>query len=241
MPTALVMGASGDIGEAICRQLAQEGWSLYCHYHRNEKKVLNFVLDLQKCYPLQDFFMVSLDMLSMEEIPKFTQGLFQVDSVIFASGFTKYALFKEYTELDMDQLWQIHVKSPLLLLQRLETKLARSDYGRIVFIGSVYGIQGSSMETVYSAVKGAQQAFVKAYAKEVATLGITANVIAPGAVATAMNQDWSKTELTELKEAIPLGRLAQPKEIAAAVTFLLQKEAAYVTGITLPVTGGWLE
>ena len=218
MPTALVMGASGDIGEAICRQLAQEGWSLYCHYHRNEKKVLNFVLDLQKCYPLQDFFMVSLDMLSMEEIPKFTQGLFQVDSVIFASGFTKYALFKEYTELDMDQLWQIHVKSPLLLLQRL-----------------------SSMETVYSAVKGAQQAFVKAYAKEVATLGITANVIAPGAVATAMNQDWSKTELTELKEAIPLGRLAQPKEIAAAVTFLLQKEAAYVTGITLPVTGGWLE
>jgi 3-oxoacyl-[acyl-carrier protein] reductase len=97
------------------------------------------------------------------------------------------------------------------------------------------------METVYSAVKGAQEAFVKAYAKEVATLGITVNVVAPGAVQTKMNDNWEPQELTELISEIPLGRLADPKEIAAACNYLFSKEASYTTGIVLPVTGGWLE
>ncbi|MFV0559928.1 MAG: elongation factor P 5-aminopentanone reductase [Enterococcus sp.] len=241
MPSALVMGASGDIGMAVCRKLAADGWSLYCHYNTQEEKVLKFVLEMRESYPHQDFFVVSLNMLDTSGISGFLTTLFQVDSVIFAAGFTRYALFSEQDEADIDQLWQIHVKTPLILLQKLENKLSQSPYGRIVFIGSVYGMQGSSMETIYSTVKGAQQAFAKAYSKEIATLGITVNVVAPGAVATSMNQEWSEEEILDLKRQIPLGRLAQPKEIAAAVSFLLQKDAAYITGTTLPVSGGWLE
>lgn len=97
------------------------------------------------------------------------------------------------------------------------------------------------METVYSAVKGAQEAFAKAYAKEVATLGITVNVVAPGAVQTKMNDHWDPQELSELKAEIPLGRLADPEEIAAACNYLFSKEASYTTGIILPVAGGWME
>ena len=215
MPYALVMGASGDIGQAVCEKLAGQGWSLYCHYNQQKEKVLNFVSDLQKRYPQQDFFMVSLDMLKETEVPSFLE--------------------------QMDALWQVHLKTPLLLLQSLQEKLAKNGNGRVVFIGSVYGHRGSSMETVYSAVKGAQEAFVKAYAKEVATLGITVNVVAPGAVQTKMNDNWEPQELTELISEIPLGRLADPKEIAAACNYLFSKEASYTTGIVLPVTGGWLE
>src|SRR5699024_3825540 len=103
------------------------------------------------------------------------------------------------------------------LLAGLERKLRQSGHGRVVFIGSVYGLSGSAMETVYSGVKGAQQSFAKAYAKEVATLGITVNCVAPGAVATAMNEDFTDSEMTTLTEEIPLARLATTNEIAAAV------------------------
>ncbi|MDT2702330.1 elongation factor P 5-aminopentanone reductase [Enterococcus dongliensis] len=240
MPYALVMGASGDIGQAVCEKLAEQGWSLYCHYNQQKEKVLNFVSDLQKRYPQQDFFMVSLDMLKEAEIPSFLAQLFQVDGIVFASGFTFYKLLPETKADQMEALWQVHLKTPLLLLQELQGKLAKNSNGRVVFIGSVYGHRGSSMETVYSAVKGAQEAFVKAYAKEVATLGITVNVVAPGAVQTRMNDNWDLQELVDLKSAIPLGRLAKPSEIAAACSYLFSQEASYTTGIILPVAGGWM-
>lgn len=240
MKAALVMGASGDIGEAICRRLAREGWSLYCHYHTNHEKVLKIVSELTESYPHQDFFMVSLDMLDPSDIQEFLKSLFKVDCIIFASGFTKYGLLSEYTHEDITGLWRVHMETPILLLQHLENKLRQSDQPRVVFIGSVYGIAGSSMETVYSAVKGAQQSFVKAYAQEVASLGITVNCIAPGAVATKMNATWTETELNELTNQIPLGRLANTTEIAAAVAYLCSKDAQYTTGAILPITGGWL-
>ncbi|WP_407856732.1 elongation factor P 5-aminopentanone reductase [Enterococcus hailinensis] len=241
MPYALVLGASGDIGQAICEKLADQGWSLYCHYNQQKQKVLNFVSDLQERYPQQDFFMVSLDMLKEATIPSFLDQLFQVDGIVFASGFTFYELLPETTTKQMDALWQIHLKTPLLLLQGLQSKLAQSKKGRVVFVGSVYGHRGSSMETIYSAVKGGQEAFAKAYAKEVATLGITVNVIAPGAVQTKMNDTWTDQEIAELKAEIPMGRLAAPEEIASACSYLFSAQASYTTGIILPVAGGWLE
>ncbi|MEO1769303.1 elongation factor P 5-aminopentanone reductase [Candidatus Enterococcus ferrettii] len=241
MPYGLVMGASGDIGQAICYALAEEGWSLYCHYHRNQEKVLSLVSDLRQRYPQQDFFVVSLNMLEESAISTFVSQLFQVDGIIFASGFTVYELLPEITSQQMDSLWQIHVKTPLLLLQQLQVKLAQNSRGRVVFISSVYGQHGSSMETVYSAVKGAQEGFVKAYAKEVATLGITVNAIAPGAVNTQMNQNWSITEKVSLAADIPLGRMAEPKEVAAACKYVCSKEAGYTTGTTLVVAGGWMD
>ena len=240
MDYALVMGASGDIGEAVCRRLAAEGWSLYCHYHTNQKKVLKIVSELRQNYPQQDFFMVSLDMLDTSPSSEFFKSLFKVDCIIFASGFTKYGLLSDHSQTDIASLWKIHMETPILLLQQLEDKLRQSTRPRIIFIGSVYGIAGSSLETVYSAVKGAQQSFVKAYAQEVASWGITVNCIAPGAVATKMNADWTAEEINELTEKIPLGRLANTTEIAAAVAYLCSKDAQYTTGSILPITGGWL-
>ena len=95
------------------------------------------------------------------------------------------------------------------------------------------------METMYSAVKGAQLAFVKAYAKEMAPSGTRVNAVAPGFIMTKMNDSFSAEELQEIEEEIPLG-LGSPQDIADAVEFLVGGTADYMTGQTLRINGGWL-
>lgn len=236
---ALIMGASGDIGCACARKLAAAGWSLYCHYYQNQVKNKQLVTELSQKYPQQDFFSVSLDMSQSEDIDHFLCQLYDVSAVVFASGTTVYKLLTETSSEEIELLWHTHVKVPILLCQKLQNKLSASQNGRIVFIGSVYGISGSALEVVYSAMKGAQQSFAKAYAQEVASLGMTVNVVAPGAVNTRMNQDWTNEERAMLMDEIPAHRMAEPIEIASVVEFLLQEDAKYLTGVTIPVTGGW--
>lgn len=238
MNYALVLGASGDIGRACAMSLAAEGWSLYCHYYQNQESNLQLVKSLQEAYPEQDFFSVSMDMRDETQVPQLMSQLFQVDGVVFASGRTIYQLLTETSSADMEELWQVFVKIPMLICQALQSKLARGQ-GRIVFIGSVYGSSGSPMEVVYSTLKGAQQAFANAYAQEVASLGIRVNVVAPGAVDTQMNRHWAAEEREALLAKIPLQRMADPLEVAGVVNFLFSQKGAYITGSTIPISGGW--
>lgn len=238
MKYILVMGASGDIGQACVKQLAREGYSVYCHYHTNRQAVDTLVAELSRQYPQQDFFAVPLDMTDEAALPAFVADLFEVNGIVFASGGTVYKLLADTTPAEMDRLWQVHVKTPVRLCQLLHSKLVRRT-GSIVFVSSVYGLIGSPMEVMYSTLKGAQLSFVKAYAGEVASSGITVNAVAPGAVDTQMNQALTSEEKEELISSIPAGRLAQPAEIAASIVFLLSDKARYITGSTLPVTGGW--
>ena len=94
------------------------------------------------------------------------------------------------------------------------------------------------METAYSAVKGAQLAFAKAYAKEMAPAGTRVNAISPGFILTKMNSQWSEEELKAMEEDIPLG-LGIPQDVADAVEFLVNGKADYITGQTLRINGGW--
>lgn len=239
--SALVLGASGDIGQAICRRLATQGWSLYLHYFQQQQRVTTLQLELQKRFPQQDFFVIQADLTDEQTVSPLLQQLFQVDAIVFAEGITTYQLLQDTTSQQIDTLWQLHVKTPMLLCQQLTSKLSRSVLGRIVFIGSIYGGSGSPMEVAYSTVKGAQSAFTNAYAREVASLGITVNVVAPGAVDTQMNHMFSSTDQAQLKADIPMGRMARPSEIAYWVQSLLAPEADYLTGQTLYVSGGWLK
>ena len=241
MKFALIMGASGDIGKKIAQELAEKGWSLYLHYHSNIKSAEEQLQEYQERYPKQDFYALSLDMTQEDEIPLFLKSIFQLDAVIFSSGFTTYQLLTEVSTVDMDHMWAVHVKTPIVLLQHLQSKLAHSRNGRIIFISSIYGETGSAMEVLYSTTKGAQLAFVKAYSKEIASLGITVNAISPGAIATKMNQDFTSTEVKELENDIPLGRLGSVSEISFWVMQLVDKRSAYMTGQSIVISGGWLK
>lgn len=239
--TALVIGASGDIGAQIATRLAARGWSLYLHYYRNQTRINELQQQLSHRYPRQDFMPVQLDLTDGTQVSSLTNQLFQVDAVIFAAGMTTYGLLPDVSPIAIQQLWQVHVQTPMQILQQVQPKLAQSELGRVVFIGSIYGGRGSAMEVPYSTVKGAQSAFVNAYAQEVASLGITANVVAPGAVATKMNQQFNAVEQAAITAEIPVGRFASPDQIAYWVESLLAPAADYLTGQTLYINGGWLK
>lgn len=241
MKFALIMGASGDIGKGIAQELAEKGWSLYLHYHSNIESVTDQLGDYQGRYPTQDFYAVSLDMTREADIPFFLKSVYQVDVIIFASGFTTYQLLTEESSMDMERMWAVHVKTPIILIQQLQDKLARSRHGRIIFISSIYGETGSAMEVFYSTTKGAQLAFVRAYSKEVASLGITVNAISPGAIDTKMNQEFTSAEVKELESEIPLGRLGKVSEISFWVIQLVDKRSGYMTGQSMVISGGWLK
>lgn len=239
MRYVLVTGASGDIGSACVLELAKKGYSVYCHYFRQEDKIKSLINGLQQLYPKQDFFAIQADLSQESGVHHLVDSLFQLHAIVFAHGGTVYKLLTDTTEVEMQLLWDTHVKQPIKLCQLCQSFLTKQSSSQIVFISSVYGLIGSSMEVMYSTVKGAQISFVKAYAKEVASMNLTVNSIAPGAVETQMNALWTDEEKHDLISDIPLNRLAQPKEIASLVTYLLSENATYITGTIIPLTGGW--
>lgn len=241
MKWALIIGSSGDIGNQIALDLACQGWSLYLHYAHHKERILQLVKQFNLQYPHQDFIPIQSDLTDGCSVSQICQSIFSIDAVVFAQGTTHFKFLHDFRENELDEIIQMQFKAPIMILQRLEEKLSHSTAGRIVFISSVYGKSGSAMETPYSAIKGAINTFVKSYSQEVASMGITVNAVAPGAVNTKMNRMFDQNTLEMVKNEIPVGHLADPKEISYWVTSLLAPQAGYMTGQTLYVTGGWLE
>lgn len=141
---------------------------------------------------------------------------------------------------EMDMLWKVHVQNPIRLISLLSPKLRAAEKpSYIVFIGSIWGETGSAGEVMYSTVKGAQHAFVKAYAKESSYSQILVNAIAPGWIDTKLNHFLSDTEALELAAEIPLQRPGKPSDVSAMVRFILSGNADYMTGQIIRVNGGW--
>ena len=236
---ALIIGASGDIGVSVAQKLAQSGWSLYLHYNSGAEVIDKMTQELSARYPNQEFFKIKADLIA-DDIAVITDSIFSLNALIFAQGITEYGLFSTLSDERMQELMTVNYEKPLLLVKKLQDKIAQSGFGRIVFLGSVYGKVGSSMEVMYSSLKGAISSFANAYAKEVASLDITVNVIAPGAVQTKMTSFLNDDEKNELTDEIPLNKMAQPQDISFWVDTLLNKQSRYLTGETIYVDGGWL-
>jgi 3-oxoacyl-[acyl-carrier protein] reductase len=234
---ALITGASGGIGRQTALALAGQDWNLYLHYHSNEKAVEELLKDLQSFDG--EYIPVKADLTHSGGAEQLLAQLFQVDAFIYTSGKPLYGLFQDITENEMDDMWNLHVKSPMQILQGLLPKLLKSPNGSTVIVSSIWGQTGAACEVLYSTVKGAQIAFVKSLSKEVARNGTRINAVAPGAVNTEMLNDFTHEELADLAEEIPMGRFAEPSEVAQTIEFLLSPKSSYITGQILSVNGGW--
>ncbi|HSI65814.1 MAG TPA: SDR family oxidoreductase [Planococcus sp. (in: firmicutes)] len=233
---AVIMGASGDIGGSIAKQLAESGWSLYLHWNSNSTEPL--AKELSSGFPQQEFIPVQADFTEPGGSAQLAENVYDASCIVIANGQSLLKMLIDTTDMEMQELWRVHVQNPISAISKISPYFHRHPKSYVVFISSIWGETGAALETVYSAVKGAQLSFVKAYAKEMAAAGTRVNAISPGFIQTSMNQKFTEEELQQLKEEIPLG-LGQPQDIADAVDFLTGGKADYITGQNIAVNGGW--
>lgn len=174
-----------------------------------------------------------------------TEQLGPVEVAVNNAGWDDFMKFLDTDENFWDRILEINFKGQLRVVQAVVPGMIERGFGRVINIGSDAGRVGSSLEAVYSGAKGGIIAFTKTLAREVATKGVTANTVCPGPTDTPAlrkfadnsGQDADKV-LGGMTRAVPMKRLAQPSDIAAAVAFFASDAAGYVTGQTLSVSGG---
>ena len=235
--TALITGATGGIGSAIARALHSQGAEVILSGTRQGSldELAHELSD--RAHPIAaDLSEISsIDSLIKQISDISTDG---VDIIINNAGIVRDNLLIRMKDEEWNQVLDINLFAGYKLTQGLMRGMMKRRWGRIIGISSVVGTTGNPGQANYAAAKAGMIGFSKALAQEVATRGITVNVIAPGMIQTAMTDDLNEEQSARLLSTIPLGRLGSPDEIAASVIYLASDEAAYVTGVTLHVNGG---
>ncbi|MFD1018250.1 elongation factor P 5-aminopentanone reductase [Thalassobacillus hwangdonensis] len=233
----LILGASGDIGKAIAKSTVEEGANVLLHYHSNRSSIDALVSELPEARVLGT---VQADLSTSEGIKQLINSIpFTLDGIIFAGGSSFQGLLQDAGEADMDLLYHLHVKTPWMVASSFLPQMIHKRRGKIILISSVWGSVGASMEVLYSSVKGAQNSFVKALAKEAGPSGVQVNGISPGFIDTKMNSLYSEEEKAVIFDEIPLGRPGLPEEIASVAAFLISDRSSYINGQIITVDGGW--
>lgn len=238
MKIALVTGASGVIGAACARALAGKGYALALQYHSHAEKAQALFRELSALIPV---LILPADISQEKDISKLFSAietrLGHVDALVNCAGVAMpQKLLTDVTCAEMDWIYNVNVKGAMLLTRTAIPHLLRKEGGAIVHISSLWGLTGGSCEAVYSASKGALNAFVKAMAKELAPSHIRINAVAPGLVPSPMNDALSPADVEAFREDTPLGELVAPEQVAEAVCYLI--DARMVTGQILSVDGG---
>ncbi|MBB6452857.1 3-oxoacyl-[acyl-carrier protein] reductase [Salirhabdus euzebyi] len=235
--TVLITGASGEIGGSIAKVLINEGWQVLLHYNENQGKISELIADSPEEAVLG---FIKADLGTSDGISHFLKHLhFPIDAFVHASGKALYGTFQQMTDTNMEEMIQLHVQSPWKITRHILPDMLKKRFGHIVMISSIWGEKGASNEVLYSSVKGAQNSFVKALAKETALSGISVNAVSPGLIQTKMNNFLDKEEMELVVEDIPAGRAGDPEEIANVVSFLLSPKASYINGQVINVNGAW--
>ncbi|TCT26703.1 3-oxoacyl-[acyl-carrier protein] reductase [Melghiribacillus thermohalophilus] len=235
--TCLVTGATGAIGGAIAKSLANNGYQLILHGNKNMDGLHDLIGKLPEHSVLAT---IQADLSTEKGIESFLKQLhFSIDAFVHSSGRPLYGLFQEIEKREMDEMLTLHVKAPWLISQHVIKDMVKNQSGKIILVSSIWGDVGASFEVIYSSVKGAQNSFVKALARETARSGIQVNAVSPGYIDTAMNDHLSSEEREILINEIPAGKPGKPEEVANLVSFLLSNQASYINGQVIGINGAW--
>ncbi len=238
--TVIVTGASKGIGAATAIFFATKGYNVVINYNESYQSasLLSRSLNEQGCKTITVKANVANKLDAQRLISETIDRFGSVDVLVNNAGVSFIGTITETDEYDSDRIFDINLKGVYNCCKAVTPAMVSQKSGKIINISSMWGQVGASCEVAYSAAKAGVIGLTKALAKELAPSGITVNAIAPGLIETAMNNDISAEDLSAFVTEIPLARMGNPNEIAAAVYFLASNEADYITGQVLGINGG---
>ncbi|MER5307654.1 SDR family oxidoreductase [Streptomyces sp. NPDC002773] len=235
----VVSGASGTIGGACARQLAELGADVVAGYHSGEDRISKLAAQVEEAGGT--LLPVRADLSAPDGPARLVSAALdrfgRIDGLVAAAGLRTRRLAMATDADTLTELVDVNLAGSVNLAKACLKPMMRARYGRIVLFGSRAGTSGLPGHSAYAATKGALQPWAASLAGEVGKHGITVNVVAPGAIRAEV-MDFSPEERDLVLKFIGAGRLGEPEEVAAAVSFLLSPAASYVNGNTLVVDGG---
>ena len=236
---ALVTGGTGGIGTAICKRLADQGHKVATNY-RNEEKARAWAAQMKA--DGYDFTLARGDVSSPDEAAAMVQDverqLGPIEILINNAGITRDTTFHKMTAQQWNDVINTNLNSVFNVTRPVIEGMRERKWGRIIQISSINGLKGQYGQANYAAAKAGMHGFTISLARENAKLGITVNTVSPGYVATDMVMAVPEEVRAKIAADIPTGRLGRPEEIAYAVAFLVDEQAAWITGSNLDINGG---
>ncbi len=239
---AIVTGAGRGIGKAIAIALAREG-----------ANIIAIDVDIQTAEEVareiksldQQALAIQVDDSDSKEVNRMVQSVLEkfkrVDILINNAAIIKRGSIEDLTEEDWDRVMDVNLKGAFNCAKAVVGAMKKQRYGKIVNISSIAGKIGDlASAPCYGASKAGMTCLAKSLARELASYGINANVVAPHAIETDMSKEWSEEKRKSIIADIPLGRLGEPEDVAVAVVFLVSDKAKFITGEVLDVNGGCL-
>jgi acetoacetyl-CoA reductase len=237
---AFVSGGMGGIGTAICRRLGAAGHTVVAGCLPDYDKKAEWLAAMRDAG-----FRVHAAEGDVAEFDSCAEMFYHVHSVVGPveilvnnAGITRDSIFKRMTEQDWMAVINTNLNSVFNVTRQVIDGMSERGWGRIVNISSVNAIKGQFGQTNYSAAKAGMAGFSKALAQEVVRKGVTVNTVSPGYVETDLVRAIRPEIREQIVASIPMGRLAQPAEVAAVVAFLVSEDAGYITGANISVNGG---
>ena len=237
-PIALITGASRGIGKAIAETFAQAGYDLILTCRQNREKLETLCKSLSEAYSIQAAAFIG-DLGDYETVRELFAPIRRLNLLVNNAGISHIGLLSDMT---LEEWWRVidtNLNSCFYLSHELIPQMVHRKEGKLLFVSSVWGNVGASMEVAYSASKGGINSFTRALAKELAPSNIQVNAVAFGVIDTQMNQCFSEEERRALKEEIPADRMGTCAEAAEMISQVLHSPA-YLTGQVITMDGGWI-
>ncbi|CAM3650822.1 3-oxoacyl-ACP reductase FabG [Occultella aeris] len=226
--TVVVTGANRGIGRAIAERFVADGYRVATIYRGGDlpEGVFGAVGDMRDSDSIDAAF------TAIEE----HQGL--TDVLVANAGINRDTLLMRMTDEEFTDVVDVNLTGTFRCVRRASKGMIRKRSGRIILISSVVGLYGSPGQVNYAATKAALVGIARSVTRELGARGITANVVAPGFIDTAMTQELPEATQQKYLASIPAARFAEPAEVAGAVSFLAGPDAGYISGAVIPVDGG---
>jgi 3-oxoacyl-[acyl-carrier protein] reductase len=229
--TALVTGASRGIGRAIAEELARAGAALVVGYRSGREEADALAREIGGRA-------VQADVSSPDDAKRLVDEAGDVDVLVNNAGLTKDTVLARMSDDDWRSVLDTNLSSVFYTCRAVTRPMMRKRAGAIVNLSSIVGVHGNFGQANYAASKAGIIGFTKSLARELGSRGVRANVVAPGYVRTRLTEVLPEEATTTMVANTPLGRIAEPREIAGAVRFLVSDEASFITGEVLLVDGG---